>query len=299
MGRSLGGFGRPCDDDGVLLVGGVRVSVPAPVVDVADPDLEQLQQIKATIEAGDPDLELAQPVTQTLELTPVKAAHPSMQVAAATDNPPHLTRTMEATPAALVGTGIVDDFEDNDLAEYATHNGDSADSTTQGTTVHDGSYALEINTNGSASAHAIESTSGLARYPDPGQTFQVWLRGSPNAQNRDIEFCFATQGAGSAYFPDGYRVTVEPSNDRMRLHVVDGGNPSSIASANATLSYDTWYRLEIVWGTGGSIDVTLYDDAGNQLATMSANDSTFSDGGIAFAARPDFQLFADTCEVTA
>ena len=269
MGRSLGGIGRPCTEDvDQLLTGGIE------------------QQVDQDVDVGEADSEIEQTVDQDVELTPVKAAAPTMQAAIGVDVPPDVTREMQASAAAIVAGATIDGFEDGDLAEYTVRNGDASWATTQQTTVQGGSYALELDADGQSSGSAVESTSGLITYPAQGDTFEYWGRYSSGTETNKHEFFFATQGDGANYMSSSYQVYFKPSADELSVQGF-GSNSGSIPTDTAAVSFadDTWYRVEVDWATDGTITVTAYDAGGTQLGQVSIQDTTYVSGGIGAAVR--------------
>jgi hypothetical protein len=69
-----------------------------------------------------------------------------------------------------------------------------------------------------------------------------------------------------------------------------------IGSAAQTWN-NQWYRIEVQWGGGGQIMARLFDEDGKTLLnTVSAFDSTYTAGGIAFRAF-NGPKFLDTVKV--
>lgn len=179
--------------------------------------------------------------------------------------------TMDGDVVWTAGAVIIDGFEDNDLSEYS---GDTGQYQTQTGTVKDGTYALQGTSDGSA--YLIQSTSGLDNYPSEGDTFRWWYQTD-------------TGGAGSGYFRYGlqdsnnhYRGGIDRANSELRLEIRDSGNLTTLASNALSISSGTWYELELVWQTDGTMTLTAYDDTGSQLAQCSATDTSYTSGGVGF-----------------
>lgn len=186
------------------------------------------------------------------------------------------------------GGTLIDDFEDNDLAEYDLQN---ETPTTQGTTVYEGAYALECNTgvkglSGSSAAVSNEGA-GLPYYPQPGDTFEIWVsrtgvRSSDNSGVRPRAY-FGVQNTTSWPIDDGYGVLIgdDYTHSLFDLEVWSAGSVTRIASSTAyKMPPNEWHRLEIDWASDGTITVTLEDSAGTQQAQISATDTTYTAGGI-------------------
>jgi hypothetical protein len=177
------------------------------------------------------------------------------------------------------GSGtVIDGFEDGDLSEYDFDRGSSAASVVTSPT-QGGSYALEyVDTN----VEAI-STSGLDAYPQAGDTFEFWVRGSGGTEKTNLTY--GVQDHANRYF-----VRVNVANDNFKLYKWEGDStpgPLGSQTSGFTLSQDAWYRVEVQWGTGGSHTATLSDASGTQLAQISGSDSTWTSGGVGYDAYMD------------
>ena len=160
--------------------------------------------------------------------------------------------------AAADRNGTVDGFEDGDLDEwergYDPSNGDSA---VQSSTVFDGSYAMSLTTyNGEVMLECSESGAGLGRYPVEGDTFQF------RVYNDDAS------AVSSLDFGPGYAVLLYVEDGRLDLRT-DGRS-----SANVNIPTNEWLRVVVDFG-GDTVDATLYDSSGSQLATVTNQ----NDGG--------------------
>lgn len=165
----------------------------------------------------------------------------------------------------------IDGFEDDDLDEYDGHTGSY---TTQSSVVHDGGFAAEGTAGGDATV--IHSTSGLADYPEQGDTFSAWMRSEAFEGGGDhVATLFGVQDS------DNYYRAIITGNEYL-LQVRDGGSLSTIDSVSASPSAGSWYRVEVDWQADGTIVATFYDDAGTEVANLSGTDSTFTSGGIGF-----------------
>lgn len=166
------------------------------------------------------------------------------------------------------GPTIVDGFEDNDTSEYS---GSTADYSTQSTTVQEGSYALESAGNSSS----IYSTAGLNAYPSQGDTFRCWMQ-PKNASGGVGEWHFGLTDSNN-----NYAAVMNTGASSFDLAVRDAGNKTNLASASYNWNAE-WYDIEIEWLSDGTINGTVYDSTGTQVASASATDTTYSSGGIGF-----------------
>lgn len=173
----------------------------------------------------------------------------------------------------------VDSFEDADLSEYQADTRALSDWNVDTTApVSDGSYSLK-STFGDA---VISSSSGLAAYPDGGDTYSVdvyWEDGNPN-----FYLYYFTQASSD----DSYTALLGGQNGvaELRLYRKDAGSFTLLQSATMTAPIGEWVTAEIQPASPGTHVVTAYDAAGTQLAQVSydtSGDATqYNDGGIGF-----------------
>jgi len=174
-----------------------------------------------------------------------------------------------ATSDETRSSGVIDDFEDNDISEYS---GDTGEYTVQSTTVKVGSYALEIpNISGDGGRH-IQSLSGLDKYPQAGDTFEFWVR-SEVGNSATPGFALQNDAKNDCY-------DILFNDSTLGIRKFSGGSVSTLSSVSHTISAATWYRIVVEWGGGGVITATVYDSSGSEVSNVSANDTTYTGGGI-------------------
>lgn len=178
----------------------------------------------------------------------------------------------ESASVVLPTKNIVDNFEDGDIAEYSGDTGQFGNTTN---VVKDGSYALKGTTSGNP--YGISSTSGLSNYPQAGDKFSTWMRVASSSSGAQPEIQYAAQSETD--LPNGYRVELDVANDEIKLKRVDSNGATTLDNASVTLSEDTWYRVEVDWGSDGSHTVTIYE-SGSSIKSLSASDKTFTSGGF-------------------
>lgn len=172
-------------------------------------------------------------------------------------------------------TGVIDDFEDNDLSEYEL---DTGSYQTQSSTVFEGTYALEAQIPSSGTYVNLGSTSGLDNYPQSGDKFSYRVRFA-DSSNHHL-FYFATQSGGTSD-PDAYYLNVSPKNTHLSLRRRTNSSDTHLATDDTVFySVDEWFELIVDWGAGGSFTVTLNKQDGTQITQISGSDSTYSSGGI-------------------
>lgn len=175
----------------------------------------------------------------------------------------------------------IDDFEDGDLAEY---NITAQDGTiaVQSSTVYEGSFAIEVSSTGGTSR--VQSTSGLPNYPEPGQTFAGRHRFNNFESLGGIMFGVQS----STTTTDFYDFDVFPARDEIRFRK----NRNPIASKTVQFSSgdeDKWFDFQVQWDTDGTLVGELLEPNGSLRGRVTAQDSTYTDGGVGFRQNADGQ----------
>jgi hypothetical protein len=194
------------------------------------------------------------------------------------------------------GTGVIDDFEDGDIAEYS---GTKTDYSVQTGTVFEGTYALEKT---DTTFESLTSTSGLPRYPSQGDTFQVKCR------TTDITDYASYMIFGYQDSDNFYRVTIRRDDSAsavfFEIQKFSGGNFNELSEVSFTgtdLSSNAWHTIEVDWADDGTITATAYDSSDNQVVTTSATDTEYTGGGFGLIlSNPDdnASVYADLAEIT-
>jgi hypothetical protein len=187
------------------------------------------------------------------------------------------TATSSASSTAVFSAA--DDFEDGNISEYS---GDTSLFTDGVSHAYGGSYGLD------ASGHeGAKATDGIARplTVSQGEILRYMEYVDTSAGSAD-EVCTLFGVQGSVTNNQNYAVCIEQfGTDRVSL-VRDAQNTETSAAAvlaSSTASYATgWYAVEVDWQTDNDINVTLYNSSGAFVASTSANDSTYTSGGIGF-----------------
>jgi tellurite resistance-related uncharacterized protein len=169
---------------------------------------------------------------------------------------------------------VVEDFERADpLADYGAATNLYSVTTA---TVYEGSQAL-VNDGGDFGSAV--STSGLNSYPSRGDEITYWFDNA--ADDNFVALHFLAQSETDN--PEGYTVGISGQGAWRMWRNVDG-SISQIASTDLPTSdqIDGWYRAE-VWTDDTTVYADLYDDStGNLLASIQADDTSFTSGGIGF-----------------
>jgi hypothetical protein len=164
---------------------------------------------------------------------------------------------------------LADGFEDGDTDEWS---GD-AGITAQTSTVYEGTYAGKVSssTSGEASTRVDSTVQN-----EQGDTIVVWTRADNNGF-----FFFGVQSETGLSSLSGYEVRTNPSGGDFQLVRRDDGSSTTLDTGGSSSS-NTWYRSVIEWETDGTINVNVYDTSGNQVASLSATDHTYTSGGIGY-----------------
>lgn len=203
-------------------------------------------------------------------------------------------------PAGVPAATIVDDWEDNDLAEWSFSSA-SGSAQTQSSVAYEGTYALEIvwsssGTNGSIASYDGD---GLEAYPEKGDTFRFYSR-------TDDAGTFMYHGwapQGGAHFPDGYYAGYDLRDDTFVLTERGGSGQLGSDSTSETLSTGTWYETKIEWKTNDTIVATLSEPGASAIASVSASSSAYTSKGVWMGASGNTDggqsVYWDTIEVIA
>jgi hypothetical protein len=148
---------------------------------------------------------------------------------------------------------------------------------------HDGTYGV-INHNGKDWIYRDDAAAQVRE----GDTISAWVQ-------------FHGTADGRAYFAFGANSNIDGSPlatyslvlaaDTRKLYIQENFFGSNLNSTLGTSAQNTkfqanhWYRIQVVWGTDGSILGQLFDSNGTTLLnSVSATASLFSAGGIGFHA---------------
>ncbi len=190
-------------------------------------------------------------------------------------NKPTATSTSSSTDVFVVA----DDFEDNDLSEYS---GETSEFSVNGSYAYDGVYGLDSTSDTarteSGGAYTLDQT------VSQGETirFKQYVDVSTSDETC-VLFGVQTTGAPAS----NYGVCLDLNGtDRLVLvrNAVDSADTSpAVTLSSSTISASTgWHTFEVDWGTDDSIAVDMSDESGSSVASISASDSNYTDGGFGF-----------------
>jgi len=155
----------------------------------------------------------------------------------------------------------------------------------------------------------IGSTSGLANYPDVGDT-HVWFFNPDAANSNDSSTQQIGFGHNSASAQDdGYRISADnrSTDDDIKISRVDSGTATILKQTGVSWNKNSWHAIEILHESNGDITATVYDassltdplnyDSGTQLASLTSNDSQYITSGAYDNTGIFFRSFQDATEV--
>lgn len=188
--------------------------------------------------------------------------------------------------AVAVSTAL-EGFESGNLSAYKTVGGTTASASVATAAMHNGTYGL-VDKAGADWIYRNDPASQVAR----GDTISVWLQ-------------FPTGADGLAYFGFGATSTgtlslvASAAGKQLLLQNNAAYGGAAIASVTQTWLANHWYRLEVSWGTSGSIVGRVFDtDGATLLQSVTGSDTTIASGGIAFRATGWYSKSWDTVTVT-
>jgi hypothetical protein len=181
---------------------------------------------------------------------------------------------------------FVDSFESGGLASWSV--ADPEFSVTSDAPVTQGTFSVKNSGLGTGVEIVSLPGDGLANYPVAGDSFSLKWYLTDGANNR-CRVAWGVQGA--SYSPlVGYDVELDPRGDDfiIRANHTDG-TIDKLAQTTLDLSAYSgqWITVRVDWGADGVMPVTLLDDAGSTIVSLSNSaqpDTTFTGGGVAIQA---------------
>ena len=162
---------------------------------------------------------------------------------------------------------IVDDFESGNLNIWE---GDTGSSNIVSTSKV-GSFAVQLGINDS-----IGTQTGIDKIVETDDTFSIWAKMSSSSTRAVIQY--NADSPSPSFGPDGYSIRLFTNSDTLTL--AKRVNGSFIGLDTVSVNYsDQWYRVEGKHQSNGDINVELYDENGNIVASVSANDTELLTNG--------------------
>ncbi|EMA37378.1 hypothetical protein C445_00776 [Halobiforma lacisalsi AJ5] len=191
--------------------------------------------------------------------------------------------------------GIVDDFETANLDSYSVGTSYWELETSE---VVEGDQALTA----SSPEYRLISRpgDGLQNYPSPGDVYSVKTYTGSSRPT----ICYGVDANDN----DHYGIFFKSADGVIRISRYDSGARTDIVDTAASVNINTWYDVEIAWGSDGSHEITVYelDADGNradQIFAEAIQDSTYptdgTDPGIGFySENSDSSLVFDHARIT-
>lgn len=172
----------------------------------------------------------------------------------------------------ISSSNVIDDFEDQDIAEYSGGTGSASVKSSAAIPVYHGSYGLEI----SGTATIYTAAGNLNDDAEAGDTFEAHLYLGAGGIGR---FLFGVQDGSNYYF-----VEADAANGDWHLGKVSGGTESTITEdTSVTIPNSEWLTLQVEWTGGGTMTATLFDSGDSQLSQISGTDTSWTSGGHGWA----------------
>ena len=181
--------------------------------------------------------------------------------------------------AASTGGGgtVIENFENSD-SWYVVGGRMTASLSTKA--AHDGTYGLDMR---NGNDWIYRNDAGVL--VQAGDTISTWLKFSGSADGRAY-FGFGASANGTL------ALVAAPNTGQLILQLDLGYGFMDLADVNQTYQANHWYRLEVDWGTSGTIVGRLFDSNGTtQLQKVTAATTLITSGGIAFRATGSDKFF--------
>jgi hypothetical protein len=167
---------------------------------------------------------------------------------------------------------IIEDFESfNALQRYTVVGATLTTDLVWYTAAHNGDYGLDTN----SSSNWIYRSDAAATVRR-GDTISVWVQLANTADGR-ASFGFGASSSGTL------SVVLAANTQQLLIQNNASWVASTLAAVSQKYQASHWYRVQVNWGSSGSITVQLFDSNGStQLNTVTTATSPITTGGIGF-----------------
>ena len=186
-------------------------------------------------------------------------------------------------------TTTIEGFESGNLSAYTVVGGTKPTALVNSASRHDGNFGL-LDSNGTDWIFRNDSGAHVQQ----GDRISVWLQFN-TAANGQANFGFGATSTGT------YSIVAAPGTNVLQIQLNPGftGTPTVLGTVSQTYLANHWYRLQVDWGSTGTITGTLFDSDGvTQLNTVSGSSTAITSGGIAFHATGANSKYWDTVQRT-
>ena len=182
----------------------------------------------------------------------------------------------------------IEGFESGNLSAYTLLGSAPAPFSVSTAAEHNGTYGL-VASGGNDWIYRDDP----AVQVQPGETLSVWLQFQGSASGAAY-FGFASSSARTLSF------VVSPATNQLLIELNASSTMvlGSTRTSSSIWKANSWYRLEVDWGTNDAIVGKLFDSSGtNLLASLTSAYTVTGSGGIAFAATGSGSKYFDTVQM--
>lgn len=181
------------------------------------------------------------------------------------------TATQDIVLDILPPGSIVDDFESGVLDAYS---GSTADFTvTSDAPVPEGTYSLKTPAHDTGALFMGSMPGdGLGTYPELGDTQSLtFVFDGTRTEIPGFDTIFGHSSASS--YASGYNARC--TGDYIAVRRADSGSSTTLTQQTVNLANGVEYTAEIHHAVTGDFTLTVYDESGAEVASVSANDTTY------------------------
>lgn len=180
-----------------------------------------------------------------------------------------------STPFSVVYNTLLENFT-NGLTGYEQAGASKSSTTTTAAAAHPGTATMGLSDGGDLNWYYRTDPAGAV---NPGDTVSVWVQFAGGANGRAY-FGFGSTSKGTL------SVVLAPNTNQLLVQNDAGYNTyTTLAATPLTYSYNTWYKVQVEWGTSGQVIVNLYASDGVTLVkSLSVTTKDTTPGDFAFRA---------------
>jgi hypothetical protein len=182
--------------------------------------------------------------------------------------------TSAAVGSATVTIGtVIEGFESGNLNAYTVVGATTPTAVVSTAAAHDGTYGLD-----DLPGNDWIYRNDAAAHVQAGDVISVWVKTTAKADGRAM-FGFGATAGGTL------SLAIAPGTKQFLLQKNINFGAHTIAAVTQTYQANHWYRMEVDWGTSGTIVGKLFDSDGTTLLnTVTGSTTVITSGGIAFKA---------------
>jgi hypothetical protein len=194
-----------------------------------------------------------------------------------------LTATSSAFNITTSTANVIENFQNGLGAYYYVGNSYPFVGTTS-SAAHPGTATEGLLDEGDGNWYFREDSGAVVT---PGSTISAWINFSGTADGRAY-FGFGTTGSGLD------SVVLAPNSGQLLIQNNAGFNSyTNLAAVNQTYAANTWYLVQIQWGTSGTVTANLYASNGTTLLnSITAATGDITAGTFAFRAIGSTKYFS-------